>query len=115
MRLREPMAELQCAQPLHGQSSLRGRATGKAPLGDDGWESSYGTERECTFQAVGTGCVMAGRSETAPRFRNEEHVWGSTGMDQMGVLEDLTFITGHSASRRPCREECAPIPVKWEV
>lgn len=57
-----------------------------------------------------------GREERdSPRFRNEEHVWGSTGRDQMGVLEDLTFIPGHSMSQRPCREECAPIPVKWEV
>lgn len=42
-------------------------------------------------------------------------MWGSTGMDRMGVLEDSTFIAGSSVSQRLCREECAPIPVKWEV
>lgn len=42
-------------------------------------------------------------------------MWGSTGMDRMGVLEHSTFIAGSSVSQRLCREECAPIPVKWEV
>lgn len=61
---------------------------------------------EWAFQAAGTAPVAAQRSVKQPAVqagRNEEHLWGSTGLDLMGVWTggaDL-YPSGPGVPQRP--------------
>lgn len=106
LRLREPKAELQCTLPPQGMDSSAAR---KAP-----WDMMVGVK---LMGQTGSAHSTRWKQPLVQAGRNEEHVWGSTGMDWMGEGgrgRGLTFITGPRVPQGLWREGCAQTPMKWE-